>query len=223
MQAEFKELNGIPGYYIDDDIQWHNGKDYNRYCNHFDNVFSSLFPPNKVNNEFRHILVVGGGDMQLMANTTMLAGHCRTKLVDPMVHTYQEMLLANKDNISKYIFNSQRFAYLETSFTEFIPTTIQEFLENGKFKDETFDFIVMDLIDGLAVDEDNEFTSKVWDRLRPGGFMIGYGGYSLQGFLNSSIIPMLNISNIVVEERKYSSWGEDKNTGVVYGVIKNSD
>ena len=220
MKAEYKDDSNAPGYYINGDIQWHNGKDYMRYCHHFDNIFSGLYPPNKINTQFRHILIIGGGDMQLLSNTTMLSSDCRTKLVDPMVHEYQKMLIENKDKISKHIFKSQRFAYTETAFMEFIPTTIQEFLDDEKYSEDTFDLIVCDLIDGLAVDADNEYTSRVWDRLRPGGIMIGYGGATIKNFLENSIVPLLDVSQFSIEQRDYQSWGPD--TGVVYGAIKGS-
>lgn len=205
------------GYFIDDDMQWHNGKDYDGYCFHFDNVMSKLFYPNKFIPNFRNILIIGGGDLQLLSNTRMLSEDGVKFLVDPCVHSYQELLEASKDKISSYIYNKQRECYLNPSFTEYIPVTIQEFIADDKYKEFTYDLIVCDLTDNLATDENNEYIPEVWNRLRSGGVMIGYGGDSMLDFILNSSVLLYGNSNIILEEREYKSW---KSKGVVYGIIK---
>ena len=71
--------------YYNGSIQWVSGIEYKKYCSQFDSVFRKMFPPNKVIYDFKNILVVGGGDMQLLSNTIMLSAENLTTVVDPNV------------------------------------------------------------------------------------------------------------------------------------------
>lgn len=219
MEAYFKRLsdNKNIGYYIDDDIQWASGNDYLKYCLHFDSVFRNLYPQNKTNYTFNNILIVGGGDMQLKSNTMMLREDCLTTLVDPFVHEYQRILVNNEKIIPKKIYFNQRRAYNDASFFNIEAITIQEYLSLLPENHTGFDLIVCDLTDELAVDINNEITSLLYDKLRRGGVMIGYGGLSYSKFMENSILPIMPNSTFIAEERYYQTWND---CGVVYGLIK---
>lgn len=225
MEQEIKSTGhkSLVGFYIDDSIQWVSGNEYLRYCQHFDNVFRKLFPYNCTQLYWKNILIVGGGDMQLKSGTYMLSTDCRTKIIDPNIHKYQKILVESKDKVPEFIFNKQRDCYNNPRFTDYLTYTIQEFLEEEKYINETFDLIVVDLVDGLATDEDNIYMSRLWDRLRDGGVMIGYGGTSMKDFVENCSLLLFDNSNIVLEERHYPSWAtEDSPTdkGIVYGITK---
>lgn len=214
------ESTGHYNYEIDGVIQWSSGKDYSRYCNQFDNVIQKMFPAGKtLKNSFKRILVVGGGDMQLMGSTVLLQSNdCIIDLVDPMVHKYQELLDNNKDNISYYIYNSQKEPYIMPKFTTFYDVTIQDFLKDPSCKDFTYDLIIIDLVDELAVDENNIYSSQVWDRLRHGGIILGYGGTNINDFLiGSNFLIYEDLSSVIIDRKYYKSWNDDC---IVYGISK---
>ena len=186
-------------------------------------VFRKLFPYNCTQLYWKNILIVGGGDMQLKSGTYMLSTDGRTKIIDPNIHKYQEILVESKDKVPEFIFNKQRDCYNNPRFTDYLTYTIQEFLEEEKYINETFDLIVVDLVDDLATDEDNIYMSRLWDILRDGGVMIGYGGTSMKDFVENCSLLLFDNSNIVLEERHYPSWAtEDSPTdkGIVYGITK---
>ena len=219
MSAEFKKMpdGRNVGYYIDGAIQWASGNDYQKYVLHFDNVHRALYPPNKVNYVFNNILIVGGGDMQLKSAAAFLARECRTTLVDPFVHGYQELLVNNKAIIPRALYSSQRRTYLQTSFLEMRDETIQEYLDSLPEEHKGFDMIVCDLTDELALDANNEISGRLYGLLRSGGVMIGYGGLSYSDFMQNSILPLMDNVNFVIESRRYATWNDD---GIVYGLIK---
>ena len=135
MEQEIKSTGhkSLVGFYIDDSIQWVSGNEYLRYCQHFDNVFRKLFPYNCTQLYWKNILIVGGGDMQLKSGTYMLSTDCRTKIIDPNIHKYQEILVESKDKVPEFIFNKQRDCYNNPRFTDYLTYTIQEFLEEEKY------------------------------------------------------------------------------------------
>ena len=106
---------------------------------------------------------------------------------------------------------------------DFMPKNVPVLTNKEKYINETFDLIVVDLVDDLATDEDNIYMSRLWDRLRDGGVMIGYGGTSMKDFVENCSLLLFDNSNIVLEERHYPSWAtEDSPTdkGIVYGITK---
>ena len=211
---------GLYNYEIDGVIQWSSGKDYVKYCNQFDNVIQKMFPVGKtLKNAFKRILVIGGGDMQLMSSTVLLRSNdCIIDLVDPLVHEYQKLLEDNKDNISYYVYSSQREPYVMPKFTTFHDKTIQDFLSDELNKDLTYDLIIVDLVDELAVDEENIYSSQIWDRLRHGGIILGYGGTNMTKFLTeSNFLAYEDVSSLIVDKKYYKSWNDDC---IVYGISK---
>lgn len=214
MKPEFKTENCPPGFYIDGAIQWSASKEYYTYSLIFQRIFNSMFPPGKAPQEFLNILVVGGGDFQLISGKTFLSNENRITLVDPGVTEYFKLLEENKDNIPERIYEEQKHCYESKSFLNIYEKTIQEFLKDNT---QTFDVIVVDLIDELAADPYNEYASGLYNILRPEGIMIGYGGLSYTDFVvNGSILP-LEWNDVVIHKKYFKSW---KDNGVFYGLRK---
>lgn len=180
----------------------------------FQRVFNSMFPPGKAPQEFLNILVVGGGDFQLLSSKTFLSNENRITLVDPGVSKYFELLEENKDNIPERIYSEQKHCYENKSFLNINEVKIQDFLKENT---QTFDLIVVDLIDDLAADPYNEYASGLYNILRPEGIMIGYGGLSYIDFIMNGSIVSLDWDDVIINKRYFKSW---KDYGIFYGCRK---
>lgn len=214
MIPEFKTDISSPGFYIDGSIQWSASREYYTYSLMFQRVFNSMFPPGKAHQEFLNILVVGGGDFQLLSSKTFLSNENRITLVDPGVSKYFELLEENKDNIPERIYSEQKHCYENKSFLNINEVKIQDFLKENT---QTFDLIVVDLIDDLAADPYNEYASGLYNILRPEGVMIGYGGLSYIDFIMNGSIVSLDWDDVIINKRYFKSW---KDYGIFYGCRK---
>ena len=195
-------------------IQWSASREYYTYSLMFQRVFNSMFPPGKAPQEFLNILVVGGGDFQLLSSKTFLSNENRITLVDPGVSKYFELLEENKDNIPERIYSEQKHCYENKSFLNINEVKIQDFLKENT---QTFDLIVVDLIDDLAADPYNEYASGLYNILRPEGIMIGYGGLSYIDFIMNGSIVSLDWDDVIINKRYFKSW---KDYGIFYGCRK---
>lgn len=214
MIPEFKTDISSPGFYIDGSIQWSASREYYTYSLMFQRVFNSMFPPGKAPQEFLNILVVGGGDFQLLSSKTFLSNENRITLVDPGVSKYFELLEENKDNIPERIYSEQKHCYENKSFLNINEVKIQDFLKENT---QTFDLIVVDLIDDLAADPYNEYASGLYNILRPESIMIGYGGLSYIDFIMNGSIVSLDWDDVIINKRYFKSW---KDYGIFYGCRK---
>lgn len=214
MKQEFKKESRVSGFYINDSIQWATGKDYFKYANAFNRTYIKMFPENKSPKEWCNILVIGGGDFQLIADSNFLSYDNRITIVDPNISNYFEELEKQKAKFPVQ-YKSQMHAYKNKAFLRVFEKTIQEFVEEA---DETYDLIVIDLVDELAADVDNIYMSKVFDKLlRPHGTLIGYGGLDYNQFLQESPILLFEVEEVHISKEWFPTWND---FGVFYGVRK---
>ena len=217
---EFKRTpSGAYGYFINDEVQWVSGRDYYRYGSAFNHLYLRMFPDNKYPKAWKNILVIGGGDFQLISESNFLVHDSPITVVDPNVTAYFELAKIYKEKF-KTVFNRQYASYTRKSFLNVIERPIQEYVErfNKKRASSKFDLIVLDLTDDISVDENNTFMSKIfYDMLRPNGLIVGYGGTDLTKFMSESPIPLFDIEDFHVFKEYFPSWDD---YGVFYGARK---
>lgn len=202
------------GYYIDGQIQWASGRDYFKYTSIFNRVYIKMFPENKAPKEWNNILVIGGGDFQLIGDCNFLSYDNRITVVDPSVTEYFNKLEDIKNKV-KVVYKSQRSAYENKAFLNIVEMPIQQFINETE---ETFDLIVVDLTDELAADVNNEYMSQVFDKLlRPHGTMIGYGGLDYNQFITECPLVLFEVEELHISREWFESWDDE---GVFYGVRK---
>ena len=216
MNLEFVKKKAGVEYIIDGAVQWSSGEDYFRYNTCINRAYGKLFPENKISKDWKNVLIVGGGDYQILSSQLFVSSSSRITLVDPMAHIYIEKLIENKDIIPPHLFRSQMLAYREKDFLSIYDQDILTFLSQNN---ETYDFIVCDLTDELAIDVENHVTSSIYSRLRNHGHMIGYGGLSLEAFMRDSIIPYLDLDEFAIFQQWFPSWND---YGVFYGLQKSN-
>lgn len=219
MELEFKKgPGGSFGYYIDGLIQWATGRDYFKYPRMFHKVYQRMFPDNKAPEEWNNILVIGGGDFQLISECTFLSYDNRITIVDPGITDYFTKFKPHSTSAANQ-YKKQYAAMTGKAFLNIVEKDIQTFLAEHNEQSDTYDLIVCDLIDDLALDPTNIYSTQVYEKLlRPGGIMIGYGGLSTKSFFEEFPLLTMDITELHVIAEKFQSWNSD--TGVFYGLAK---
>lgn len=219
MELEFKKgPGGSFGYYINGAIQWATGRDYAKYPRMFHKVYQKMFPDNKAPEEWNNILVIGGGDFQLISECTFLSYDNRITIVDPSISEYFAKFKPHHGKaLNQY--KRQYEALTTKAFLTIVEKDIQTFLSELQDGHETYDLIVCDLTDDLGYDPHNVYSTQVYENLlRPGGTMIGYGGLFSKQFFEEFPLLLMNPAEVHVLSERFESWNGD--TGIFYGITK---